>query len=124
MTGTIRDYRDLLVWQQAMELALICEEVCTELPRDQWKLASQIRRAANSVHANIAEGNGSFSTANYLKRLSDANGSLRELESHLYFVLRRYGESSTVIGARTQSRRVAMLLAGLVKSLRNRANRV
>ena len=120
MSSDVRDYRDLLVWQQAMELALICEEVVAQLPRDQWKLTSQIRRASNSVHANIAEGNGSFSTASYLKRLSDSNGSLRELESHLYFVLRRYGESQPVNRARAQSRRVAMLLAGLVKSLRRR----
>jgi four helix bundle protein len=120
MSSAIRDYRDLLVWQQAMELALSCEDVALRLPRDQWKLASQIRRAANSVHANIAEGNGSFSTANYLKRLSDSNGSLRELESHLFFVLRRYGEQPATVKARNQSRRVAMLLAGLVKSLRKR----
>jgi four helix bundle protein len=122
MANSVRDYRDLLVWQQAMELALKCEEVCG-LPRNEWQLASQIRRSANSVHANIAEGNGSFSTPAYLKRLSDANGSLRELESHLYFVLRKHGESPAVALARNQSRRVAMLLAGLVKALRKRADR-
>jgi four helix bundle protein len=118
MTDTsIRDFRDLVVWQQAMELALACDRIADQLPRNSSKLASQIRRAANSVHANIAEGNGSFSLGDYLRRLSKSNGSLRELESHLIFVARKHPEIG-VKEAQTLTVRVAMLLAGLVRSLR------
>jgi four helix bundle protein len=116
----IRDYRDLLAWQQAIELALLCEAVCEELPRHAWWLRSQIRRAANSVHSNIAEGNGRFSLPDYLRHLSMSNASLRELESHLIFVSRKYTRISATRAARELSPIVAMLLAGLVRSLRRK----
>jgi four helix bundle protein len=85
----VRDYRDLLVWQQAMELALEVEVICERLPRSQWQLASQRRRAANSIHSNIAEGNGRFSRPDYLRHLSVANASRRELQNDLHFLTRR-----------------------------------
>lgn len=112
----IRDYRDLLVWQVAMDLALACEPMCEALPRRAWRLATQIRNAANSVHANIAEGNGSFSTADYIRHLGMSNKSLRELESHLTFVSRQYHIAGTATALRMVTR-VAMLLRGLVRSL-------
>jgi len=115
----IRDYRDLLVWQKAIELALLCEDVADALPRKAWNLSSQIRRAADSVHSNIAEGNGRFSRADYLRHLSMSNGSLRELESKLHFVTRKYGQTKSTTSALRLSLIVAKLLAGLVRSLRN-----
>jgi len=121
-TAIIRDYRDLMVWQQAMELALASDQVADQLPRNSWRLASQIRSAANSIHANIAEGNGSFSLGDYLHRLSTANGSLRELESHLVFVSKRHS-TIDVSQARKLSLRVTVLLAGLVRSLRTKRER-
>lgn len=119
----IRDYRDLLVWQQAIELALLCEAVCEDLPRTKRRLRSQIDRAANSVHSNIAEGNGRFSIPDYLRHLSMSNASLRELDSHLYFVLRKYGPKPSVRAAMDLSPVVARLLAGLIRSLRRRRDR-
>jgi four helix bundle protein len=116
----VRDYRDLDVWKQAIELALLAEKVCDRLPRKAWNLASQMRRAANSVHSNIAEGNGRFSRPDYLRHLSMSNASLRELESDLYFVSRKYGRRSDVLEALELAPIVAQLLAGLVRSLRNK----
>lgn len=121
LEGQIRDYRDLLVWQTAIELALLCDEVTDVLPSAASGLSSQIRRAANSVHSNIAEGNGRFSRADYLRHLSVANGSLRELESHLYFTKRRYGNSTTIESAIELCVIVAKLMAGLVRSLRRKS---
>jgi four helix bundle protein len=119
----VRDYRDLLVWKEAMQVALDCEDVCDRLPRQQWRLASQIRGAANSVHANIAEGNGSFSTADYIKHLGYSSRSLRELESHLHFVRRRYPGIRATPGITDRCLPIAKMLAGLVKALRKRRER-
>src|SRR5688500_10029356 len=87
-------------------------------PPNASHLASQLRRAANAVHANIAEGNGRFSRPDYLRHLSIANGSLRELESDLHFVARRFGSSERVEEALRLTLVVVKLLAGLVRSLR------
>jgi four helix bundle protein len=119
----IRDYRDLLAWQKAQDLALLCEDVSDELPAAATNLTLQIRRAVNAVHANIAEGNGRFSRPDYLRHLSIANGSLRELESHLHFAVRRYGRTAATDGALELATLVAKLLAGLVRSLRGKSAR-
>jgi hypothetical protein len=60
--GSIRDYRDIVAWQRAIDLAVMISGICDRLPRKEWELASQVRRAALSVHSNIAEGNGRGST--------------------------------------------------------------
>jgi hypothetical protein len=54
----IRDHRDLVAWQRAMDLALIVDVVCDKLPQHEWKQAAQMRESAKSVYRNIAEGNG------------------------------------------------------------------
>ena len=116
--GPIRDYRDLLAWQQAIELALLCDAICDRLPRHQWHLSSQIRRAANSVHSNIAEGNGRFSLSDYLRHLSMSNASLRELQSDLHFLSRKNWGDTPTRKALNCSYIVAKLLMKLVASLR------
>ena len=120
MAEIVRDYRDLLVWQKAIELALTCEQVCDVLPNSASHVASQIRRSADSVHSNIAEGNGRFSRADYLRHLSISNGSLRELESRLHFVARCYGKTDATEAAAQLTILVTKLLAGLVRSLRRK----
>ena len=119
-TGPIRDYRDLVAWQIAIQLADVSTTVADALPRREWKLGSQIRRAANGVHASIAEGNGSFTTTEYLRHLGISNKSLRELESHLYFVRRRYSGIHQTRSALTLCNHERQLLMGLVKSLRRK----
>ncbi|MEK7401561.1 MAG: four helix bundle protein [Gemmatimonadota bacterium] len=114
----VRDFRDLKAWQKAMELALLCDEGCQSLPPSARYLALQIRRAANSIHANIAEGNGRFTRPDYLRYLVIANGSLRELESHLHFVARRFGTNSAIDRALEHTFVTGKLLAGLTRSLR------
>ncbi len=82
--STIHSYRDLKVWQQAMQLAKGCYELTRRFPRDElFGLTSQIRRAAASVPANIAEGNGRQNRGEYIHSLRIAQGSLKELETHL-----------------------------------------
>ena len=80
----IQSYRDLRIWQEAMSLAETCYFVTRSFPREEaFGMTSQIRRAAASIAANIAEGHGRESTAMFVQFLRVAQGSLKELETHL-----------------------------------------
>lgn len=80
----MQHYRELIVWQKAMVLAKLCYKVTKAFPNSEmFGMTSQIRRAAASIPANIAEGHGRTHTKEYLHHLSIARGSLAELETHL-----------------------------------------
>jgi four helix bundle protein len=80
----IESYRDLKVWQQGMSLAKACYLLTRAFPKDElFGMTSQIRRAAASIPATIAEGNGRENTREYIQFLRIAQGSLQELETHL-----------------------------------------
>ena len=84
MDGGITSYRDLLVWQAAIELVVHCYEVTKHFPvSETYGMTSQIRRASVSVAANIAEGHGRDGTAHFVQYLRIAQGSCKELETHL-----------------------------------------
>ena len=87
---TMRSYRDLEVWQLAMRLAHLAYD-CTRLfpPIERYVLVPQVRRAALSVPANIAEGRGREHTGDFLRFLAIARGSLQELETFLLFAHQR-----------------------------------
>ena len=81
---SINSYRDLKVWRDAMTLAESCYRLTIQFPRDeQFGLTAQIRRAATSVPANIAEGHGRENTGSFVQHLRISQGSLKELETHL-----------------------------------------
>ena len=83
MSG-VRSYKDLLVWQKAMHIAAATYELSRAYPRDElFGLTSQSRRAASSIPANIAEGYGRDSRPSFIQFLRIAQGSLKELETHL-----------------------------------------
>ena len=80
----VNSYRDLKVWQEAMTLAQECYLMTKSFPKDEmYGMTTQIRRSAVSVAANIAEGYGRDSTGSYVHFLQIAQGSLKELETHL-----------------------------------------
>jgi four helix bundle protein len=80
----IKSYRDLRVWQDAMTLAEVCYRLTGGFPREEvFGLSAQIRRAAVSIAANIAEGHGRENTQSFIQYLRIAQGSLKELETHL-----------------------------------------
>jgi four helix bundle protein len=82
-------------------------------------MTSQVRRAAVSVPANIAEGQGRFGVKEYLHHLSIAYGSLNETETLLQFARRRgYLDDSTLDNLMTLSSEVGRLMVGLMHSLR------
>jgi four helix bundle protein len=81
---TIESYRDLRVWREAMDLAETCYRLTAGFPREEmFGITAQIRRAAVSIPANIAEGYGRDSKGSYGQFLRVAQGSLKELETHL-----------------------------------------
>ena len=83
----IKSFRDLVAWQEAHALAHLAYDVADGLPEyEQHAPASQVRRAATSVHGNIAEGFCTGTRPKFLNHLRMARGSLTELESCLQFV--------------------------------------
>src|SRR3989442_2311607 len=78
----VKNYRELIVWQKAMDLVEEVYKSSRDFPREEiYALTSQIRRAAVSIPSNIAEGQGRKSRSEFLHHLSIANGSLREVET-------------------------------------------
>jgi four helix bundle protein len=89
VVSEIRSYRDLKVWQDAMMLAERCYIETRRFPKEEtYGMTSQIRRSAASIAANIAEGYGRDSTGSYVNFLRNAQGSLKELETHLILSMR------------------------------------
>ncbi len=81
----MRDYKKIVAWQRGHQLTLEVYQCSKSFPADErFGMASQVRRAASSTPANIAEGSGRNTNKDYLRFLSIALGSLKETE---YFLL-------------------------------------
>ena len=122
MSRQIKSHRDLNVWQLGMEITERVYELTRDFPSDErFGMVSQLRRAAISVPANIAEGNARSSTKEYLRFLAIAIGSLAEIETFLELALRlKYGQSNNIqrlVDLIGEERR---MLRGLQRSLRAR----
>jgi four helix bundle protein len=120
--GSVRSYRDLLVWQQAMALAADCYRKTRPFPQAEiYGLTSQIRRAAASIPANIAEGNGRENTGSYIHALRISQGSLKELETHIILAetvgLMNATDRDALLDA---CESVGKLLRSLIRSLQER----
>ena len=116
----VRSFRDLAVWQKSFALARESCSIADALRRSRRSgLATQIERAAASIPANIAEGNGRTHRGDYLHHLSIANGSLAELESHLLLAEALDGTNRPRIDATLAlAREVGRMLGGLIHALR------
>ena len=77
------DFRKLLVWQKAHQLSLRVESVAAGMSRRRQSLARQLERAADSVPANLAEGRGRVTDADFAHFVAIAIGSVTEVENHL-----------------------------------------
>jgi four helix bundle protein len=115
----IQSYRDLVVWQEAMSLAECCYQLTLKLPREEmYGLSSQIRRSAGSVAANIAEGYGRENLGSYIQHLRIAQGSLKEMETHLILGERvKLVSSDLVAPLLVRSETTGKLLRALIRSL-------
>ena len=115
----VRGYRDLMVWQKAMDLVEESYRLVRLLPQSEcFGLVSQIRRAVVSIPANIAEGHGRDHLGDYLHHLSVAKGSLVELETHLLICERlKFLKSSDVQSVLGATNELGRMLSGLTKKL-------
>ncbi len=118
----IKGYRDLVVWQRAMDLVTATYRLTASFPREEkYGLVQQLKRAAVSVPSNVAEGHGRDHLGDYLHHLSVANGSLMELETQL-MIAGRLGYVSREVEERivAQGAEVGRMLSGLARALRKR----
>ena len=123
-SGPVRSYRDVRVWQEAMDLAEETYRATEGFPdHERYGLVTQLRRAAVSVASNIAEGHAR-STGDYLRHLLVSSGSLTEMETQftlsdrLGFLPPEHAKSLL-----DKCDELGRMLGGLRKSLRARRAR-
>jgi four helix bundle protein len=124
--STIKSYRDLRVWQDSMTLAAECYRMTRSFPKEEtFGLTAQIRRAAASIPANIAEGHGRENTQSFIQYLRIAQGSLKELETH-WLLAERVGlvkmENISTIARQCESlgKMVRLLIRSLQQNVKAR----
>lgn len=119
----IRTYRDLVAWQLGMDLVQTVYGLTNSFPKvEQFGLTSQMRRAAVSIPANIAEGFGRGRKAEFRRFLEIARGSLFELQTHAELA-RRLGwiKGRALKETRDLAQRLDAVLAGLLASVKRRS---
>jgi four helix bundle protein len=116
---SVRSYRDLVVWQKAMDFVAEVYRVTRHFPKEeQYGITSQLRRAAVSIPSNIAEGQGRQSTGEFRQFLCHARGSLLETETQILLSERlEYLNQKTAGSLLEQSSEVGRILNGLLASL-------
>src|SRR5947209_18411405 len=114
-----RCYRDLVVWQQAIELVTEVYRNTDSFPdRERFGLTSQIRRAAVSVPSNVAEGQGRLTKGEFKQFLGHARGSLLETETQLLMAGRLCYLSQKQIGDLLNlTAELGRVLNGLIASI-------
>ena len=115
----VKSFRDLLVWQRAIQLSVAIYRLTQGFPREEiYGMTSQMRRSAVSVPSNIAEGYGRKSTADYVRFLQIAISSLYEVQTQLE-IARNLGCFSRDAYERiyAQSRELERMLSSLIRKV-------
>jgi four helix bundle protein len=122
MTSTVQSFMDLKVWQKGMELVPETYRLTAKLPRqEQYGLGGQIRRAAVSIPANIAEGHGRQHTGEFVQHLSIARQSLAEFQTLLILTVRLgYSREREIDVANELITDIRMLLFDLIRRLQSK----
>lgn len=118
----MRDFQTLLVWQRAHALTVDIYRTSADFPREErYAFTQQVRRAASSIGANLAEGCGHDSVAEFARFVAIALGSASELENHLLLAsdLGYVPEEKREILSNS-TREVKQMLTGLKRKLRPR----
>ncbi|MCD6532684.1 MAG: four helix bundle protein [Deltaproteobacteria bacterium] len=115
----MRTYRDLIVWQKAMQLVTEVYLSTKTLPvEERYGLVSQMQRSAVSVPSNIAEGYGRNSTKDYIRFLRIANGSLFELQTQLEIAFNLdFFSQDTFSKLYEKSREIERMLSSLINKI-------
>jgi four helix bundle protein len=122
MTIPAQSHRDLKVWQISLDLTETLYRLSADWPKhEQYGLVNQIRRAAVSVPANVAEGAGRRSTGEFIQFVGIARGSLAEVET-LLIIARRLGyvEDSVCRELLEGIYELGRMTTGLMQSLEQR----
>jgi four helix bundle protein len=119
--STKQSFRDLQVWQRAMELTTSVYRLTQSFPREEaFGLTSQLRRSAVSIPSNIAEGHGRMNSREFRRFLLIARGSNSELQTQLQVSADlAFGDQRKIIGAQSLSEEVEKMLFALVSRLRS-----
>jgi four helix bundle protein len=118
-SSSVRSFRDLRVWQRAMDLAELVYEATRGLPEEEmYGLTSQMRRCAVSIASNISEGHSRQTRDEYIQFLGNARGSLAELytQATLATRLKKFKQSNASC-LEERITEVGRLLNALRKSL-------
>lgn len=112
-------YRELIVWQKAMDLAEEVYRIVRFFPgNEQFSLSDQLRRAAVSVPSNIAEGYGRNATKEYARFLNIARGSNNEVETQLLLSVRLgFVTEQTISNAMQLCDEIGKMITALIKKL-------
>src|SRR6266404_9719457 len=112
-------YKDLVVWQKAMDLVTEIYKVTDSFPKKEvYSLTDQIRRAAVSVPSNIAEGQAHYSHREFLHFLRHPRGSLAELETQILIAERvKYIQAAEAEALLKRIDELGRILSGLIRSL-------
>ncbi|MGB3401190.1 MAG: four helix bundle protein [Microcoleaceae cyanobacterium] len=123
--SSIKSYQDLQVWQEAMNLVESCYHITQSFPQQEmYGMISQIRRASVSIPANIAEGYGRSNLGDYIRFLYIAQGSLKELETHLILSKRVNLTTIQVVQpVLDECETVGRLLLALIRALNRKRER-
>ena len=116
---TKKNFKDLLVWQRAVDLVPQLYELLRGFPKEEtYALSDQIRRAAVSIPANIAEGQARQHPKEFLQHLFIAKGSLAELQTLLIIAERlHYIGKDQLQAAEDGIAMIAKPLHGLIRSI-------
>lgn len=117
----IESHRDLVVWQKAMDLAVLVYQLSEKLPsRETYRLVAQMTRSASSVAANIAEGHARGTRRDYSQFLAIAKGSLMETETFVMLAVRlgytTQAEAQQVLGLITEISKMLTVLRSRLSS--------
>jgi four helix bundle protein len=120
-----QSFRDLKVWQRAMQLSVAIYELTRDFPKEeQYGLTAQIRRAAISIPSNIAEGQGRLGAPEFRHFLAIARGSNCELQTQLELARGlNLGKPRLIDEAEALSNEIRKMLFSLLDSLKKPASR-
>ena len=125
MSTMINSYKDLKVWNKAMDLTtMVYDALKTFPPKEEYGLSSQMRRSSVSIPSNIAEGYGRNSTLDYCRFLQIALGSAYELETQVELALRLdYVDNDSANKLATQLTEVGRMLNSLINKIKPDKNK-
>lgn len=118
----VRSHRDLVAWQKALDLGIEVYRLTRCLPdSERFGLVSQLRRAAVSVPSNIAEGYGRGTTADYIRFLRAARGSLYEIDTQFLMSTKLgYVVAEEYASLLERVNECGRILAALIRSLESK----